>query len=771
MESVSTNKIKMIEKNVLVVASLLIAFSLYYLLVDDTFFGLLGSKNEDTSRPIVGKVLSYERDTRLKEKNSFSWGRMRETQKIRLGDSVFTGASSRSTLELQDGGNLEMGENTLIVFEDVKGIKIPQLKMGSFKLNISGNVRVGVGNEIAEVSGNNTMVEFIVKNKSKPIIKVFKGRAQVKSKTASLMQEKGAQVVAVESSSQSMIPRSPSSVDEIKEIVLEPQSVNQSFLYIDRLYDFYEKMGDRLAIRRHRRNVVELPVKLLWKSSSPTDRVEGQISETPNFDRSVQFFQTREQGQFTISPVFIGTNYWRISVESQKWTRADYFQVENKPLEWGVPQLVIKDHYLPILESLAVLKFMIQADDRLRAFVVEISNSSDFLPEKTEVRWVTQKNQNFSFDKAGTYFLRARGLNERTEITNYSMIESIEVMELPRLKAPMLTRQQFNVYKEDLLDMMWVGDQQVTAYEVQLRDSNGRVVKTEKVDIANWQWKPPVSGDYTAQIFSIDKYGRKSDFASTVAVKVVDRPLVVEAPKELVAEKVVEKDFIKQEMPNENKTVARIEDPTLQYLNRTFDHSRVELMGAGFTMYSSEQVSQNQPQPFALTLGVKWQGWTGNHGLEGNIRSKVMGLNEDANQASPLQVEAKYSYKIPINWNLFSGYQRTNLAGVIGYEMYRNQSSSLFSTKYDLTKIGFSILFPVASRWDAGGEFLYGTSADASTKYEISGYLDYFFSKKFSAGFGYRVHLFEAGSLKSTPSDLPYREGFSEGYSTLRWHY
>ncbi len=80
--------------------------------------------------------------------------------------------------------------------------------------------------------------------------------------------------------------------------------------------------------------------------------------------------------------------------------------------------------------------------------------------------------------------------------------------------------------------------------------------------------------------------------------------------------------------------------------------------------------------------------------------------------------------------------------------------------------------FPVFRRWDTGGEILYGIGTDRSKKYEISGFLGYYLSMNATIGLGYRLYLFDAGSLLTSSSfGVPYREGGLEGSSYFRWSY
>ncbi len=761
----------------LIGAAVVILASLYYLVIDDTFFGLLASKEDDTSRPLVGQIVRFENDTRHKTKSSFAWSKAKPAQQVRLGDSVFTGAASNSLVELTQGGSLEMSSNTLIVFDDLKGLKVPNLKMGNFKLSVNGTMKVGIEDQVTTVKGNGTEVEIVVEEKKKPVIRVTKGEPQVETQVA--------EVIRRDSPPQPLLNIQPPEVVQVPppppepapeqvvqaplpppETILQPKTGIQSYLYTDQMYDFYEKKNDsELVRRRERRKFVGFPVTIQWQSTGPIENIYGQISETATFDSSVQYFQSKDAFGQVLNPVYLGTNYWRISKDGQNWSSPEFFVIESQGLELPPPQVKLSKSLLTVLGDNVQVKITLSADTSLQGFLIESSMESEFPASKTKVKWTTVKEHTFTFRRTGTYYIRARGINNKTEITNYGPVAKLEVIRPEKISAPLLTQNQIKVFEEENVKLGWAADEEAKGFQIELRNQRGELVAKESVKGSEWTWKAGRAGPYSAQVFAFDRFGRKSDKASEATLQVVPKPIVKKLPEKKPAPE-------RQVASVESQSVEKIDPATATYLNRAFKSNRVELLGAGFTMYSSEQVTQQVEQPFALTLGFRWQAWFGDHGAEASLRSKVMGVNTSASQASPLQAEVRYNHRWAMNWNWFSNYKLSYLGFILGYEMYRNQSSNVFTSKYDLFKTGLSLAFPFASRWDTGGDLLYGFSADNSTKYEISGYFNYYFSSDFSAGLGYRLHLFEAGSASSAPpGGLPYREGYGEGYSSLRWHF
>ena len=217
-------------------------------------------------------------------------------------------------------------------------------------------------------------------------------------------------------------------------------------------------------------------------------------------------------------------------------------------------------------------------------------------------------------------------------------------------------------------------------------------------------------------------------------------------------------------------TLKAVWDRIVQKRNTAYTKSRFSVEGSGFTMFSSDQVANSDDPPFALLLGLKVQHWMDDVGVGGLFRSKVIDVSGNG-AVSPTSIEARIARRWTIPFGFFDN-SSSQFSLIAAAEIYRSAGSpSQFSSGYDMLKAGFGLDFPIFHNWDTGGEVLIGKAFDSSTKYEISGFIDYYIKKDVSFGTGYRIHLFEAGSTKSAPATLPYREGYGEAYSTLRWHY
>ena len=95
-------------------------------------------------------VISYKlNDTRHRGSNSMTWLSARKKQNIRLGDSLFTGENSQSQVVLKEGGEVNMGQNTLVVFN--KDSNLMDLGFGNFSFAVNGDVTISVRGEVTKI--------------------------------------------------------------------------------------------------------------------------------------------------------------------------------------------------------------------------------------------------------------------------------------------------------------------------------------------------------------------------------------------------------------------------------------------------------------------------------------------------------------------------------------------------------------------------------------------------------------------------------------------
>lgn len=224
----------------------------------------------------------------------------------------------------------------------------------------------------------------------------------------------------------------------------------------------------------------------------------------------------------------------------------------------------------------------------------------------------------------------------------------------------------------------------------------------------------------------------------------------------------------KNEEPALASISTQLNETRSTHHSSNYNKSQLSLEGFAWTIYGSQQASSELP--LTTGLGVRLIHWLNKLGLEGILKSGVLGLNQAAKETSFQDLEARLHYRFftGFPWSLAKELQVSLFAGA---EIYKNSGLAL-SNGYDLFKFGTALEFPWGQSWLGGGEFTGGYGFDGSRKYEVSGHVGYFIDSKWSLGVGYKIHLFEAGSTKTAAQGvLPYREGYTEGYSILNYHF
>lgn len=222
-------------------------------------------------------------------------------------------------------------------------------------------------------------------------------------------------------------------------------------------------------------------------------------------------------------------------------------------------------------------------------------------------------------------------------------------------------------------------------------------------------------------------------------------------------------------LPSTTSTLKYEEPEVPLRRNEKYHDTKISVQGFVWTMQSSQQFQQSTTNPVSSGLGLNYLSWWDHQGVEATLKTGLVAMNS-AGSSALKDFEARYHYRF-ITGFPFHLLREFQTSFFLGYEVYRN-SGGAFSSAYNLLKFGTTLEFPLASNWSTGGEFIYGLGSDSSNKKEISGHVSYFFTRAWSLGAGYRIHLFEAGSVAAAPTTtLPYREGYTEGYSILDYHF
>lgn len=404
---------------------------------------------------------------------------------------------------------------------------------------------------------------------------------------------------------------------------------------------------------------------------------------------------------------------FELNAEKALTRRAAILEAARESLPLGETVSLSSSHPEPVTlnDSGAQLALSASGSSDVNGYIYEVSTDRDFPHERTRTKWNRDGNLALHFKSPGTFYYRVRGANQKTELTAVS--EPVQVVILPQEKviAPVAEVKEPRKVLGPLIVRKPTGS----------ASRKPRPTKIEKSQPEKTQKRIVQEND------SIPESIRKPTAVASTSAK----------------------------MEPEERT------------NETYGSSRVDFETGTFTVFSPDEKSLGRANPYAYMVGIRSKHWFNDiSGFEGIARVKAAGMNETANGINPLDLEARYHYRLRSSW-----VGRTNLSLLAGAEVYRNIGRGYFAQKYNLGKLGFALDFPIGNRWDAGGDVVFGMGADQTKKYEAVGRLNYYFRKRYSFGLGYRLYLLEAGSEKTAPLDYPYKETWGEGFLLFRWHY
>ena len=496
-----------------------------------------------------------------------------------------------------------------------------------------------------------------------------------------------------------------------------------------------------------------MPAHLQWDADALAVRVD--LDAFPDFRNPLQ--RSASNGALDLDTVFLGANFWRVSYDGNHWSEVEQFEVESGFLSTGRPQVTTAETQMPLLKAQVKGSVTLESSIPHLGFVVEASSDEQFVTERTRAFWSESSTLNLSFYKPGKFYYRFRTVSREQELTDWSETVAFTVFKPTRPLPPTLITQ---VRSEGLVGekfaLKYSSEAQST--EIEVFNSAGQTVAQYKGTSATLS--PTTAGVYHVIAVAKNGYGLKSRPSPLLSITVKDKPVLQLAKAKPQPKRV----------PTAVSSSAIKAEPPVFYANEGYKKSDLGVYGFLWTMYSGEQVVNQVAEPVATGVGVRGLYWWDHSGVEGLASSEVLSLNKTGGQMALKDFEARYHYRFltPFPFHLARELQVSLFAGA---ELYQN-SSSYFVDSYDLIDFGTSLEFPVAEHWTMGGELAYGQGSGQSVKYEITGNLNYFFKKSWSLGCGYKVHLFQTESSQVAPMGyLPYREGYTELYTTIDYRF
>ena len=659
----------------------------------------------------LGAVSFYSNDARYKPSNSFNWTKANIAQKIYQSDSIFVGAKSKADVLLNDQSQIAIGENSLVIFNKIQQIDVANLKLGNFSLNVNGSVKLAIQDEVIEIKGKQTKIQiFIDKNKkAKPIIKTLTGHATVQYKKEK-HQLKPNDVLAVTATS-----RATASVD--KEVPTDM-----------------------------------LPAIALANGTQPAS--VSTITAAP------------EQPRIPLPKNEWSENY------IYHWKLYDLYKLNGQ-------QLVLKNDRPPVVPIQYKLNWKNFPEMKQITYVM-VSNNKDF---SENFKLVTSEQSEFTLQDA---YIGMNYWRISYDQQNWSITHQLQVMAQDREEVPQMTLLENNLpymKKSTFANIHIDALENTKGYVVEISPANNfPQTRTEIVWNSSEHIKIPIQkpGILYVRARRVFMNTELSAYGNTVRIdsyRKIDppRPAIIQLAQQNLTEKFpltknIQVPFapIKPEIRELSSETAQVLSPVAlpeEFLNESMDSSQLQLQMGSFSASSTDQKLQSKSSATGLNAGLNYLAWLNKHGLIASYKTKVS--DGTSSIGSPTQMSLMYMRHL-LSGSLIS---RMKVIGLAGFETYRNKNSSLYSPKHDLIKIGANILLPVSHRWGISSDATVGFGMDQSKHYELSARAQYYFSKRWFLGLGYKLYLFEAGSEATSPSDLPYREVIDESYSVFGYQF
>ena len=125
------NRFSNIDKKIIIFFSLTFVTSICAL-----YFELFAKQSTDDIQPEIAKIEKTSNDIRIKKSDQFDWITSNNNESVRSGDQIFSGDKSSVSILLAEGKTLEVQENSLVKFDQIKNVKNFKVSYGSIKTSI-----------------------------------------------------------------------------------------------------------------------------------------------------------------------------------------------------------------------------------------------------------------------------------------------------------------------------------------------------------------------------------------------------------------------------------------------------------------------------------------------------------------------------------------------------------------------------------------------------------------------------------------------------------
>jgi hypothetical protein len=489
---------------------------------------------------------------------------------------------------------------------------------------------------------------------------------------------------------------------------------------------------------------------LNWSTTRPDDprQVAVQISSNSQFQNAETVHA--EGTSLTQQTVYVGDNFWRISRDGKKWSETQQFQVVSGFLR-ETPELILPTDDIQMVQGGVDVPVHVLGPSSATAYIYEQSPSKQFPKSETKLVWVTSNHFEIHLNHQGTSYYRVRGVSTDQSLTEWSGMKKITVSVPALPKAPSFKNREMESEVGNEVTLELNGPKNARRYQIEITDDKDQLIESREIDTPTTTWSNAYPGDYHVRAYAIDQWDRKSEPSKPAQIRLTPKTVAVADQDE------------RTPSTSGSLTVVQPDSELSENRNHWLTHSYLEFSGVYSNYASSEQITNQDASATDIGLGLRYKGWWHDEGVEAVYSTAVSSPSNSGIKTEPKQLEVRYHHRFQ--------FEVAQLSLFAGYDDYHNSSSTAYSSGANLIKLGADLQLPIFGNWAVEGEISYGFASDGSKQYDGLAQVDYFLTKQWSINLGLHLRLFEAGSLKSAPGTLPFREGSTDTVTSLRYYF
>ncbi|MBX3041574.1 MAG: FecR domain-containing protein [Bdellovibrionaceae bacterium] len=511
------NQSEKTERIILILAALLIVVFSYFLYDDSLLFPRL----DDSGLEKIGKVSVSNRDVRLKTASAFTWFPADRSDDVRLMDSIFTGERSSAQIQLNDGTDLTLKENSLITLSSAGGEINLDFRFGDLTSKIgSKGLKITSGGETYTIEGSGT-VSLKKSSNGEIEVSVTGGRASIKTRTGRY------------------------SIEEGKTLGFNKNGAADS-IQVGKMETVTPTGVQYYKIKRTD------PLTTQWKPYPKAKAYQWDLCETPSCDKVTRSIKSSSLEASTTEPFPEGRYYWRVSALDSKGRKIATSDTQILDLSVATAPKVLttldaavirKEVKIPTLTTppAASAKISWQPQPEFAHYEYEISTSKQFDP-------VLYKQQsqtglvNTPPLKNGVYYYHVRGVFANGRTSDWSEPQQLTVALTGVLgNPPSKIAFEKNAYQLDMETLnkrspssvapdkvRWTADSKAVSYQLQMsRDASFKNAKTVEMNGTALDWSKYPPGVWHVRVQGVSQDQLKGPFSEPARLNILSgRPVL-----------------------------------------------------------------------------------------------------------------------------------------------------------------------------------------------------------------------------------------------------